>query len=140
MDFENCIRKGLVKRSGKNREMSNSLIKLANIRLADIDKLTNTTLKIESYYEIIKELLTALLASEGYKSYSHECLISFARDKFSNKFTGMEIELIDQLRIIRNDIVYRGAFVEDDFLDRNERTILDVIKILKDLLNSLKNE
>ena len=133
--FEDCIKEGLVKKSGKNREISNSLVKLADIRLGGIGKFTNATLKVESYYEIIKELLTALLASEGYKSYSHECLISFARDKFSGKFTGMQIELMDQLRVMRNDIVYRGAFVEDDFLNRNERNILDVIKILKGLLN-----
>ena len=47
----------------------------------------------------------------------------------------MQIELMDQLRVMRNDIAYRGAFVEDDFLNRNERNILDVIKILKGLLN-----
>ena len=135
MNFEDCVRKGFVKKSGKNREISNSLVKLADIRLGGIDKFTNATLKVESYYEIIKELLTALLAAEGYKSYSHECLISFVRDKFSYKFTGMQIELMDQLRVMRNDIVYRGAFVEDDFLNRNERNILDVIKILKGLLN-----
>lgn len=70
----------------------------------------------------IDNINTKLLvdAAEGYKSYSRECLIDFVRDRFASKFTGMQIELIDQLRVMRNDIAYRGAFIEDDFLERNE--------------------
>ena len=102
--------------------------------------LTNTTLKVEAYYEIIKELATALLSLNGYKSYSHECLISFINDNFSGKFTGMQIELIDQLRIMRNDIAYRGAFVDNDYLDRNETNILSIIKTLRGLTGDLCNK
>lgn len=134
MNFDDCIKKGLVKKTAENKAISSSLVKLANIRLEDIGKFSSTTLKVESYYEVIKELITALLAADGYKSYSHECLICYIHDKFSHKFTGMQIELIDQLRVIRNDIAYRGAFVDDDFLHRNENDILLIINTLKDLL------
>jgi hypothetical protein len=133
MRFENCIERRLVKIIEPNKESYSSLFKLASIRLENIHALNNPTLKVESYYEIIKDILTALLYLKGYKSYSHECLIIFARENINHKLSGMELELIDQLRILRNDITYRGAFIEDDFLDRNEKNILSIIKTLKSI-------
>jgi len=139
MSFEECVRRKLVKKMVKNRETSNSLIKLAEISAENLLKINNPTLRTEAYYEILKELMTALLSLEGYKSYSHECLISFVKNKFSNKFSLMQIELIDQLRILRNDIVYRGDFVKKDFLERNEGDIQNIIKILKEILEKEKS-
>src|SRR3989344_8925910 len=98
MNFRDCIEKRLVKKIQPNKDMASSLVKLANIRLENLGNLKNSTLKAETYYEIIKELITALLAIEGYKSYSHECLISFAKNKYQDYFTGMQLELIDTLR------------------------------------------
>ena len=99
-----------------------------------MENIRTATLRAESYYEIIKELITSLLAVEGFKSYSHECLISFLEYK-SRNFNKQEINLIDQLRIIRNDIAYRGIFIEDDYLIRNEKKILEIINKLKGELN-----
>lgn len=123
-----------------NKETSKSLVKLAELRLDNIKNIKNATLKVESYYEIIKELITALLILHGYKSYSHECLISFVKEMYKNKFTGMQIELIDHLRILRNDIAYRGAFIDVDFLERNEDDIITIINRLKELIMIIENE
>lgn len=130
MNFEDCIKKRLVIKKSVDREMSKSLRKLVDFRLSDVEKLSTTTLKVEAYYEIIKESITALLSLKGYKSYSHECLISFIENNFSQNFSNAEIKLIDQLRVIRNDIAYRGIFVEDDYLIRNFDAIQRIIKKL----------
>ncbi len=129
MNLDECIKKKLVIKKSIDKETANSLKKLAEIRLNDVEKLSTTTLKVESYYEIIKELITAFMALNGYKSYSHECLISFLFS-FSKDFESQEINLIDQLRVIRNDIGYRGAFVDDDYLKRNKEKILKIINKL----------
>ena len=109
---------------------------MVNIRFNEVGNLKNTTLKTEAYYEIIKELMTALLSDAGYKSYSHECLISFVKERYRNSFTNFEIYLINQMRLIRNDLAYRGDFVEDDFLVRNKEKILMIISKLKHLLDN----
>ncbi len=114
--------------------MGMALKKLAGIRLENVENLNNATLKAESYYEIVKELITAVLAIKGYKSYSHERLIAFVEEYYSTNFTKAEIQVIDQLRIIRNDIVYRGAFVEEDYPERNGKRILGIIHKLRALV------
>ncbi len=134
MNFEDCIKKRLVNKRSVDKEMADSLNSLVDIRLRNMKNLDNTTLKIESYYEVIKELLTALLSLKGYKSYSHECLILFLKDRHSKDFTTAQIELIDQLRVMRNDIAYRGFFVEEEYLTRNELQITGIIDQLKQLL------
>lgn len=90
-----------------------------------------TSIIVEGYYEIIKELLTALLLKEGFKSNNHECLISF----FKNKHPRYEYEvlLMHQLKNIRNQINYEGTFVKEEYLINNElefNHIIDILKIL----------
>lgn len=136
MKFENCIAEKLVVKKTPDREMARSLYSLVDVRLKNISGISNATLKAEAYYEVIKELLTALLSLHGYKSYSHECLISFLAENYGKEFTQASTALIDQLRVIRNDISYRGVFVEDDYLERNDgkinETIVKLRKVVKD--------
>ncbi|MEN7982621.1 MAG: hypothetical protein ABFQ65_04190 [Nanoarchaeota archaeon] len=139
MNFEDCLKNKSVKKVSSGKEAGKSLLKLVEARLIEVKKIENPTLKVEAYYEILKELITILLFNEGYKSYSHECLISFLKRKFSDKLSLGKIELINQLRLLRNDIAYRGIFVEKDYLNRNEKEILIIINLLKDLAKNYRN-
>ena len=94
-----------------------------------------TTLIIEGYYEVIKELLTALLAAEGYKTLSHTTLIDFLRSNHKNEFTELEIITIDELRKLRNRITYEGFMVKKDFLQRKATGISAIITKLKETIN-----
>ena len=94
-------------------------------------------LLIESYYEVIKELISSLLVIHGYKSYSHECLVSFMEEYYPSVFNEFQVKFLDSLRKLRSDIQYRGRDVADDYLDRNNETIEKIIKIL---LNLAKKE
>jgi hypothetical protein len=94
------------------------------------------SLVVEDYYEIIKEAITALMAIEGYKTLSHKALISYLREFFP-QFSYSEIFLIDELRKLRNKIAYKGFFITQDFLMRNEENIR---KIIDKLLNILEDK
>lgn len=138
IDFEDCKKSKKVIKKSLDKQMSKSLVKLAKIRLSNLENLSVTTLKIETYYEAIKELITALISIQGYKSYSPECLISFIKN--FEEFNESEILFLDQLRIIRHDITYRGVFVEDDYLIRNKEKIDKIINKLLDLINQHFNK
>ncbi|KXA96169.1 hypothetical protein AKJ37_05880, partial [candidate division MSBL1 archaeon SCGC-AAA259I09] len=80
----------------------------------------------------IKELITSLMSLKGYKSYSHICLISFLREHYPQLQEG-ELELIDQMRRIRNDIMYRGEPIASDYLKRRKGEIIEIIEKLTEL-------
>ena len=84
---------------------------------------------IEESYESIKELLTALMYFEGYKTLSHIKLIEFVQEKFSI-FSDSEFKLIDDLRKFRNGTMYYGEKISSDFLDNHFEKIDVLIKKL----------
>ncbi len=92
-----------------------------------------STLLVEDYYEVIKELATAVLNLHGCKTLSHKMLFDYLGDNFK-VFTLTEIEFIHELRKIRNKVAYEGFFVKPSFLKRNEAVIKSVISKLKGLL------
>lgn len=133
MDWGECLKENVTK-VAPNKEIARSLLKLCKARLEvalGMDEKRYPALIAESYYEIIKELLTALLALGGFKSYSHLCLVAFIRKYHSMDFSPHEIELVDKLRRIRNDVDYRGLFTGEDFIKRNRKGILSIIQRLK---------
>jgi len=84
-------------------------------------------LLLESYYETIKELISALLAIHGYKSYCHECLVIFLEEYYPSIFHDQHLQFIDSLRKLRSDIQYRGRDIADDYLQRNKQNIETII-------------
>ncbi len=84
---------------------------------------------IEEYYEIIKELITSFMYSRGFKTLSHKSLVEFAAQNI-NSLSKQEINLIDELRIKRNNIVYYGEKVTLEFLKNREQAIKNIIEKL----------
>lgn len=117
-------------------EKVKSLLKMSEVRAGylkkqEYDEKTCSIIS-EGYYEMIKELLVALLLKNGLKSNNHECLISF----FKTKYPQYEYEalIIHQLKDIRNRISYDGMFVKKDYLDKNKLEFEHIIEILKELI------
>ncbi|MCD6589709.1 hypothetical protein J7K74_00800 [Candidatus Woesearchaeota archaeon] len=120
-----------------DKERARSILKMVNLieeRIKIQDKESMTALIISDYYEIIKELLTALLLIDGYKTLSHKELIEYVERNYK-EFTRYEISLMDNLRTLRNRVVYEGLFIEKSYLDRNEDSVKRIIKKLKGLIN-----
>lgn len=141
MNWEGCLENSIKERK-PNPEEAKSLLKMARIRIEDNNDREptdrNTSLIVESYWEVIKQMTTALLNMEGYKSYSQECLVTFLGEFYD--FSESELELMDQVRRLRNDIDYRGEFLDKEYLERNEEEIVRIIgKLDEELEQALKN-
>ena len=87
-------------------------------------------LKIEAYYEIIKELIFALLYKKGYNCTNHLCLTAYLAKNLAD--FDYEIKKIDELRQIRNEIAYRGFQSSYEYLHKNELEFKAIIIRLKE--------
>ena len=116
------------------------MIALVEDRINSLDKIKFTPLILSDYYEIIKELITAVLLCDGFKTLSHKDLIDYLKLNYP-LINSQEVELIDKLRILRNRISYEGFKIPSDYLANNELIYKDIIKKLKTLVNSkIKNK
>ncbi|MBU3906995.1 MAG: hypothetical protein KKA64_01960 [Nanoarchaeota archaeon] len=113
---------------------------LIESRIKIQDRNTFISLITSDYYEIIKELLTALLLIDGYKTLSHKDLVDYL-EMYYKDFEKKEIRTIDSLRIYRNRVAYEGFKISQDYLANNELDFKQIIKRLKSLINKrLKEE
>ena len=127
-----------IKPDKKKIESILEMVELIGERIKALDKIKFVTLIISDYYEIIKELMTAVLLNEGYKTLSHKDLINYFKRDYKDLELN-EIILIDDLRIVRNRICYEGFKIQNDYLENNELKYLQIIKKLKLLIkNKLK--
>ena len=117
----------------KDEKRALALKEMAKDRFSKMNSLKEPYRIIEEYYEIIKELLTAFMYLQGFKTLSHKSLIEFSA-KNIKALNKQEIELIDELRVKRNNIVYYGEQVNIEFLKSREGTINNIIKKLLDVV------
>ena len=115
----------------KDEERAKDLLEMAKERLDMINLIPKKmAYKItEEYYEIIKELLTAIMYLDSFKTLSHIKLIEY----FSNNYDELsekQLKLIDILRKFRNNIVYYGKRINKEFLINNNEEIKEIISIL----------
>lgn len=132
MNFSECLKEHM-KKVDIDTNRIRSILKVCSIREKVIKQIIKdedtVTIIVESYYEIIKELFTALLLSNGRKSDNHECLISF----FKKEYTEYEFEsfIIHTLKNARNKINYEGLIIRKEYLEQNEFEFDSIIGILK---------
>ena len=91
-------------RISRNPIRAKALKELALDRLDDIKNEKKPYKIIGEYYEIIKELITALMYSNGLKTLSHKALIYYLEKNYK-EFTKQEIILADDLRKITKPCV-----------------------------------
>ena len=109
------------------------MIGLIEERINTQYKIKFAPLIISDYYEIIKELITALLLIDGYKTLSNKDLITYLKLNYL-VIDVHEIILIDTLRIIRNRVTYEGFKIQKDYLEDNKLKYIQIIKKLKSLI------
>ena len=79
MSWRRCLEQGIVKKTKKDPERASRMLKMANLRMRFWSmsiKDEFAALKVEAYYDIIKELIFAHLYKNGYNCSNHLCLIS----------------------------------------------------------------
>tara|TARA_Y100000310_G_scaffold311030_1_gene356914 strand:- start:2137 stop:2565 length:429 start_codon:yes stop_codon:yes gene_type:complete len=133
--FKEYILNKKVKKRSPDPAEARSLILQATERMKDLINLPlnegNASFRFEDAYEALREALQSFISLAGYKSYSHEAIVSFA---FENKLLSeAQTNRADRYREIRNDINYRGKRIIIE--EANE-----IIKFVEDLLPVLKSK
>ncbi len=122
-------------RISKDKERAEDLFVMAKERLDMLKIIPKDKCYkiIEEYYEIVKELLTAVMYLDGYKTLSHVKLIEY----FSSHYEDLDenqIRMIDTLRKFRIGIVYYGRRISREFLINNEEEIRRIVSVLMNVV------
>jgi len=136
MDFNECLKKRIVKEVNEDEELIVSLIKTSQNKLDSEKKLELTEItsgsKISLLYDSLRELLEALAIKNGYKIYNHECYTHFLKEILNESVKGDEF---DELRKIRNAINYYAKNISideaKDILERIKRLREEIAKLLR---------
>jgi len=131
MNWETCKRE-FVRNVEVDNERVEAITEMALVRLNEIKLFNNISLKVEGYYEVVKELLVAYLLKNGFRSKNHQCLISYFYKENSNYET--EAYLIGQMSFFRNRLGYYGEKVPEEFFISNKENFERIIKLLLDLI------
>lgn len=131
-----------------DKEKAKSLLDTVDVRLDliklmwkdDVQKYSSKI--VEEYYEIVLELITALLSIDGYKTRSdlagsHQTAIEYLSSY--KEFTGSEIWLVGELRKRRVGIKYYGKHVETGYIKTYEAQIKAVIEKLAQIVKNKLN-
>lgn len=134
MDWKEC-EEDFIRQVEADKEKIGSVIETAESRLKFLKSLQadndNVSFIVEGYYEVIKELLVALLLSKGLRSKNHQCLISY----FYHKYPEYEAEayLIAQMSYLRNRLDYYGENIDFAFYEKNKEEFDKTVELLKRL-------
>lgn len=137
MNWKECIEQGAVARIVPDAERASHLISMAMLRFEFWDRQIDSkfsALKVEAYYEIMKEIMFALLYKKGFDCSNHICLISYLVEHAPD--FEYETMKIDELRRVRHDIGYRGFNVSGNYLKQNELEFKWIIQKLKEIVES----
>ena len=90
---------------------------------------------LEEYYEVLVQLITAIMYSDGYKTLSHVSLIEYLSKNYKN-FNAHEIDIINILRKFRHGTIYYGKREGAEFLENNKYLINTIINKLFTIVKS----
>lgn len=135
MSWERCETE-FIERVECDIDKINAILKMSKVRLHFFQKQEadeeTATLITEGYYDVIKELLIALLLKDGLKSKNHECLISYFKKKYPQH--EYETQCIAELKTIRNRITYDGDFIKKEYLEKNRLEFEHIISLILSLI------
>ena len=124
-----------------DKEKVNSILNLIKDRenfVSSIDPEKFATIVAENYYEIIKELATALLLINGFKAAGENAHKDLIDSLLKYGFGEEEVMLMNDLRIKRNKSSYEGRQINKIYLQTKKNKFLYLIKKLKDAINRLR--
>ena len=113
MDWNECVKKRIVKGVRKDDNLIKSSREIAAIKIESADALPDHLYigKIVLLYDALREYLESTAIENGYKIYNHECYTSFIKEILGLSREG---DIFDELRKIRNGINYYGKAISKD--------------------------
>ncbi|MBI2558891.1 hypothetical protein HYW20_06215 [Candidatus Woesearchaeota archaeon] len=131
MNFEDFIRRNLVRKATSDTELAKSLITESYKILKVIKELNpsdaNATLLMRECYESFRQICEAIAVYKGYKIYSHEAITAFIAEILNEKEIA---ESFDRYRKIRNSINYYGTPIS---LAETQKALVEIPKFIDDL-------
>lgn len=122
-----------------DRERAKGLLETIEVRLDSISLMENADIEkfaskiTEEYYEVILELVTAIMSADGYKISADTVGGHVASIQYMRKYKDLgahEIELMDELRKRRVGIKYYGRRVSNEYLQGKEKEINNLVRKL----------
>ena len=135
MNFNDCLREGMLAETGDvDFNRATEILALIEHKCAFWKEVEAKAQKfpslfIEGHYEIIKELIVAVLTLDGWKSANHGCLFQYVIEKRQD--IELDFEYLSELRKLRNRIDYHGIKASADLWNQNKMRIQIVIDALK---------
>jgi len=131
-------------RVSPDKERAKSLLEMVDVRLASVEILFKTNAEkfsskiVEENYEALFELITALMAIDGYKTRpelpgTHIETIIYLRKTYA-QISESEFQLLEDLRTKRNGIKYYGKKVRLEYLQERLGAMKQAIVLLKSLV------
>lgn len=123
----------LVKIKQKDEARARNLIESAEKRKKVTEKYLplneETAVQVmEECYDVIRELLEAKLSREGYKSYSHEAVVSYMTEL---GFQKDKVVFLDELREIRHGTKYYGKTIDIEYAKKVKSFLDEIFTKLK---------
>lgn len=125
-----------------DKERADSMFKMAksteNVLIKIMNKLgleEDQSMIVREYYEIIRELITAILFFDGFKTKgenAHKETIDYL-SKYK-EFSEDEIFSLQDLRIKRNNNSYEGKPIKSPYLENKKQKLDLIIRKLKNIL------
>jgi len=123
MNFNEFIKKGIVKRQAPDKSRAEFLVKESNqdyLNLLElIDKIKirdeNANEFVKACYDLLMELIRAKILLEGYNASgagAHEAEVSYLREL---GFKETDVQFADQLRYFRNGMLYYGTMLKASY-------------------------
>ncbi len=134
MDWRIC-KENHVKEVERDTEKIESIKEAVKRRILYLDSVevdkNNVSFIVEGFYEAIKELLVALLLSNGLSSGNHQCLISYFYNNYDYEDKAF---LIARMSYLRNRLDYYGELIDFEFYEKHKEDFKEVIKTLNGLI------
>ena len=131
MDLDECLKKGLIKKTQIDKELINSLIEMFGIKEMAVKTANINEMNISAYvslaYDSLREVLEALCILKGYKVLSHICIGELLKGMLGD----FDYDVFDRLRWIRNSINYYGEKVE---FGQGKEVIAKIFDMKKNIL------
>ena len=138
--FDEYVEEGIVRRQRKDASRAKFLFneaEMAKKALAEIiDKVgvsdINANLVVKSSYDIIMELIRAIMLFEGFNSSgkgAHEAEVAFLRKL---NFSDIDVKPVNELRYFRNAVTYYGRVMDREYAEK-------VVVLLKKIYPVLRN-
>jgi hypothetical protein len=120
-----------------DKERVKSILKLIKRREEFLSSADSNfpTIIAENYYEILKELATAILNLKGKKAVGKnahkETIDNLSKYK---KISEYDISIMQDLRIKRNKSQYEGERINSSYMENKKRELKKIGKKLKDII------